>query len=30
MNAEYYSKDELEDKMFGNVMKRRPSPGGEG
>ncbi|HEY4876393.1 MAG TPA: hypothetical protein VIH86_12525 [Puia sp.] len=29
-NAEHYSKDELEDKMFSKVMKRRPSPHGEG
>jgi hypothetical protein len=29
-NAEHYSKDELEDKMFINVIKHRPSPLGEG
>jgi hypothetical protein len=26
----HYSKDELEDQMFVIVMKRRPSPRGEG
>jgi len=30
MNEENYSKDELEDKMFERVTKRRPSPRGEG
>jgi hypothetical protein len=30
MNADDYSKDDVEDKMFGLVMKYRPAPRGEG
>jgi hypothetical protein len=30
MNAENYSKDDVEDKMFENIMKGRPSRRGEG